>query len=106
MKRPVVLAALLTAMAVATMSLPAFAASVNTSAPNGIPEASVKTQYAPVAPRHRNDRFYVDRHWDGYGAYAASPASRHTFRNGQPCVSGLDRGAASAFPSWELCSGR
>jgi hypothetical protein len=104
MKLPVALAALFLAT---TTALPVFAASINTSAPNGIPEASIETtQHGPVALRYHSDRNYADRNWDGYGAYAASPASRHTFRNGQPCVSGLDRGAASAFPSWELCSGR
>jgi hypothetical protein len=104
MKLPVTIAALFLAT---TTALPAFAAPANISTANRISEASVElVQYGRVSPSYRFDRQYVDRNWDGYGAYAASPASRHAFRDGQPCVSGLDRGAASAFPSWALCSGR
>jgi hypothetical protein len=53
------------------------------------------------APRKRAVRTYRN----GYNAYAAAP--RRSYRAYRTpwghCVSGLDRGARSAFPNWDLC---
>jgi hypothetical protein len=101
MKLPVAIAALFLAT---TTALPAFAATVANPAPNDIPRASTDTvQYRQAQTPHRAYRDgYVYRR--GYRAYAAAPGYRVMPRQG--CVSGLDRGTASAYPSWDLCSGR
>jgi hypothetical protein len=81
MKLPIALATLFLA---ATTALPAFAA---TSAPRD-------------AVQYRQD------YRSGIDAYAASPrVQRQTVSGWGHCVSGLESGARSAFPSWDVCQG-
>jgi hypothetical protein len=90
MKLPVAIATLFLA---ATTALPAFAATSIVNAPNGIPTASVDTvQYRQAQP-------------DAHNANTRAARNARVTPWGH-CVSGLDRGAESAFPSWDLCSGR
>ena len=61
-----------------------------------------------AAPRHAVQSQYQQDYRSGINAYAASPraAQRHqTTSTWGHCVGGLESGASSAFPSWDVCEG-
>jgi hypothetical protein len=113
MKRPVAIVALFLGV---TTALPAFAAPIVSPELNRMPQASVETvQYRPVPLRYRVYRPYAYRPYayrypgaygayaygyPGYGAYAAGPRRITPWGH---CVSRIDRGTASAYPSWDVC---
>jgi hypothetical protein len=77
----------------ATTALPAFAAAA-------APRHAVQSQY------QQDYRSGINR--SDMNAYAASPgaAQRHqTTSAWGHCVGGLESGASSAFPSWDVCVG-
>jgi hypothetical protein len=103
MKIATVMAALLLASATAA---PAFA---NTAAFHTNTVAFHKSvrhertyRHGAYHPTHRRGVYYpyaFDPRFGGYHAFAAYPRPSGWGH----CVSGLDSGAASAFPSWDVC---
>lgn len=93
MKLPLTIATLLL---VTTTALPAFA-----TAPTG------HSFYQHQGYSYRSNAYGLHRHptVNGYNAYAAEPNARPQVRsNGWGhCVSGLEEGGRSAFPSWDVC---
>jgi hypothetical protein len=80
----------------ATPSAPILASLQNTVS------APVEAVASKQANRQRQTR--STRSYRGYNAYAASPRARRSYGNSWGhCVSGVDRGARSAFPNWDLC---
>ncbi|MPZ37418.1 MAG: hypothetical protein GEU95_05020 [Rhizobiales bacterium] len=100
MRLPLAIATL--ALAVTT-ALPAFAATPTAPLLASLQNAAatpVEAVQHRRATRQRQTRTRAYR--NGYNAYAAAPYSRRVSSWGH-CVSGLDRGARSAFPAWDLC---
>jgi hypothetical protein len=92
-------------------ALPAFAAPAAIAA-HGVAVSSVETVQYQEAARSPYDGVLVNRPRNPYDAYAShngSPSAAgghdHDVIPGWPCVNrGSDRGASSAFPSWEICN--
>ena len=102
MRLPLAIATLLLATATA---LPAFAATpapISASLRDAAAAPIETVQYRQAqTPRQRRQ---VRTYRNGYNAYAAQPTARRSYNNPWGhCVSGLDRGARSAFPSWDVC---
>jgi hypothetical protein len=104
MKLPIALATL---FLTATTALPALAAapgSISLRDAAATPVEAVQYQQQPRT-RQRQTRTYRSGSYRSYRGYAAAPRARNSNPWGQ-CVGGLSRGASSAFPSWDTCSGR
>jgi hypothetical protein len=90
-----------------TMALPAFAATpapISVSLRDAAATPIDAVQYRQQTTRQRRQ---TRTYRNGYNAYAAAPRARSGYRNPWGhCVGGLGRGAESAFPSWDTCSGR
>jgi hypothetical protein len=105
MRLPIAIATLLLT---ATSALPASAAA---PAPNALRDAAaspiqaVQYQQQPRT-RQRQTRTYRSGNYRSYRGYAAASRARSGNNPWGQCVSGLSRGASSAFPSWATCSGR
>jgi hypothetical protein len=106
MRLPIALATLAFATVAFATVLPAFAAAPApfslalrdaTAAP--IETMPIETvQYRQTTRQRRAARSYRG----AYGAYAAAPRRYRTTPWGH-CVTGVDRGTRSAYPSWDLC---
>jgi hypothetical protein len=93
----------------ATTALPAFAAApapiaLRDAVATPIEAVQYQQYQQPTTRQRRQTRSYRSGYYRGY---AAAPRARSGNTNpwGQ-CVGGLSRGASSAFPSWDTCSGR
>ena len=104
MKLPIAIATLLVAAGIA---LPAFAvtptsisASLRDAAATPFEAVAERTQARRQGQRQRNTRSYRN----GSNAYAAQPRVRRSYQGSWGnCIQGVDRGARSAFPSWDRC---
>jgi hypothetical protein len=100
--------AIVTLCLATTTALPAFAATpapISVSLRDAAASPIEAVQYRQRTTRQRRQTTRTYR--NGYNAYAAAPRTRSGYRNPWGhCVGGLGRGAESAFPSWDTCSGR
>jgi hypothetical protein len=109
MRLPLAIATLFLAT---TTALPAFAgtpAPISVSLRDAAATPIETVQYRTQAERQRQR---TTRTYRGRNTYAAAPRVRRSYGDqgySNPwgnCVGGLGRGADSAFPSWDTCSGR
>jgi hypothetical protein len=100
MRLPITIATLLVT---ATTAAPAFtAAPVPISLRDAAATPIEAVQYQQQTTRQRRQARTYRGNYRGY-------ATARRTRNGNPwgqCVGGLSRGASSAYPSWDTCSGR
>lgn len=100
--------AIATLFLTATTALPAFAAApapiaLRDAAATPIEAVQYQQQQQQTTRQRRQSRNYRS----GYRGYASAPRARSGYNNPRGnCVGGLSRGAESAFPSWDTCSGR
>jgi hypothetical protein len=99
-----------TLVLIAGMATPVFAATpsapILASLQNAASSPVEVVQYKQRQRQARNRGYR-----GGYNAYARAPAAAAPYATARPrrmtpwgqCVSGVDRGARSAFPSWDLC---
>jgi hypothetical protein len=105
MRLPIALATLALATVALATALPAFAAA---PAPMSLAlrdAAAMPTETTPIETvqyRRTTRQRRAARGYRGYRAYAAAPRRYRRTPWGH-CVTGVDRGTRSAYPSWDLC---